>query len=60
MSENSKVEWTDHTFNPWERPCFRRLIAASSRLLTTLTCKAMWRDYSEPALGIMHSQECAQ
>lgn len=19
MSENSKIEWTDHTFNPWER-----------------------------------------
>jgi protein gp37 len=18
MSENSKIEWTDHTFNPWE------------------------------------------
>ena len=18
MTENSKIEWTDHTFNPWE------------------------------------------
>ena len=59
MAENTKIEWTDHTFNPWIGATIVNQVEADRDIPKLLAVPARVRFLSmEPLLGPVDMREC--